>query len=110
MTVIIDGARVTQILQNVLLKALQATAHGKVITIEASVSSDPANNEERRLNLAVSIVGEVFSETERLRLFDVTNEETIGFHVAQRLCVKLGGKLEVTCADGMTKFIFYVTI
>lgn len=43
-------------------------------------------------------------------MFDCTDENKIGFHVAKQLCKKLGGDLMVRSSDGETHFDFYVAV
>lgn len=98
-TVIVDKERVTQIFQNILQKALQVTDRGKTITIKASVSPNPTNDQEARLNFNVGLIGELISVEQLAELFSAKDKDKIGFLVAQRLCRKLGGEFWVTCEN-----------
>ena len=68
------------------------------------------NSQDARLNFCVSLTGEKLSEKEKEDLFDVSDDNKIGFHVAKELCKKLGGDLMVTSVAGETTFTFYVTV
>lgn len=58
----------------------------------------------------MSYQGETLSAKEQEDMFDCTDENKIGFHVAKQLCKKLGGDLMVRSSDGETHFDFYVAV
>lgn len=94
-------------MQNLIIKALELTERGKVITILVK-PGDKLETLESTLEFSVVLQGNLLTSDEISNLYDVSDDRKIGLHVAKLLCQKLGGELEVTSSRGATSFFFSI--
>ena len=107
----LDGRRLTQVLINLLGKAIRLTVRGEV-RLAAAADADPATPGQVELRLTVADTGPGIAAAEQERLFaavvptgpdtaaGVSPERGLGLIISQGLARQMGGRIELDSAPG----------